>query len=461
MKNYASFNAIELLAIFGDSCDGFTSEWSSVGVSTDSRTIEQGNIFVALKGEKYDGHDNIPEAIAKGASAIIVSTKYISTADIPTIAVPDTLIALGELATFHRNRYNFPVIAVAGSNGKTSTKELIYSILSQRYRCLRTYKNFNNTIGVPQMLLQFSNDYDMAIIEIGTNMPGEISTLSNMVRPTYGIITNIGKEHLELLTDLDLVEIEETFLLGYLLNSNGKCFINADDLRLSKYRRVMINYLSYGIDSDADFNAAIEFDEHLHPTITFTLPSDTRSYKATLQAVGLAIAHNAVAAAAVGYGMGLSGDEIVAGLNAYVAASDGYARMVIEEIGGNRILNDCYNANPSSMVMSLKTLSMMRDSEYKVAVLGDMFELGDATLAEHIEVIEYSLMVADKVLLIGDNMLVAADSIQKQMHKIIHFSEVSEIATYIKDVLPTNCDILVKASRGMRLETLINLLKNN
>lgn len=476
IKNYAKFDYIEIQSIFTNAkTTNISDTWEAIGVSTDSRIVEKGNIFVALKGEKFDGHDCLEEAVQKGAAAIVISKQWFENntnssllKETPTVIAEDTLIALGELASFHRTRFNFPIIAVAGSNGKTSTKELINSVLSQKYKTIKTYKNFNNRIGVPLMMLSFSNEYEIAIIEIGTNMPGEILILSQLLQPNYGIITNIGKEHLELLHDLDEVEMEETFLFGQLLKIGGNCFINLDDERLKKYTKVIENNISYGLTDEADFTVRVEFDENLHPTLSYKVPyiDKEKEYSAKINAIGMAIALNGIAAAAVGYGFGLTGEEIAKGLESFEPTVEGYARMVVENINGIKILNDCYNANPSSMEISLRTLSMLQNCDYKIAVLGDMYELGECTKNEHINVINTALELVNEVIVIGEYMSEAALKIlnYKSKANLKMFKNFVDISENIKEYAKHNSDkktaLLVKGSRGMRMEELIERIKD-
>ena len=507
-NNYAKFNFYEIQAVFTNAeIININSDFQAIGVSTNSKTVESKNIFVALKGEKFDGHNFINEAISKNAAAIVVEKSWYNSKGVlhtpidtighmqyaptnfPLIIVENTLVALGELAFFHRMKFDFPVIAIAGSNGKTSTKELIYSVLSQKYKTLKTYKNFNNKIGVPLMMLQFSEEYEMAIIEIATNEPGEIATLSKMLSPNFGLITNIGKEHLELLKDLDEIEIEETFLFGHLLKTGGNCFINFDDERLKKYAKIIPNNISYGVSvchcglvpqspryfqgiphqvrndenkgNEADFKAEIDFDENLFPILKYKNPfsEEEKTYSAKINSVGLAIALNAVAAATVGFGMGLNGEEVTKGLENFSSTVDGYARMAIEEINGIKILNDCYNANPSSMEMSLKTLSLLKNFDTKIAILGDMFELGDSAEEEHKNIINLALEVANEVIVIGKNMTVAANAILVQKPVDIRiFADVLYIAEYISHFKNSNTVVLVKGSRGMKMEKLIEIM---
>ncbi|HRT67697.1 MAG TPA: Mur ligase family protein, partial [Bacteroidota bacterium] len=231
LKNKVKFSGIELTAIFGESSlQNIDLKIETTGVSIDTREIEQGNIFIALVGDNIDAHSKLQEAFDKGAALAIVNKDWYEKninymQNLPLILVKDTLKAFQRLAQFHRYKFNSDIIAVAGSNGKTTTKEMIAAVLSKKYRILKTYKNYNNQIGVPQMLLQLNDDIDIAVIEIGTNYPGEIMILSEMIAPTAGIITNIGREHLEGFIDLDGVELEETTLLGYLKKTEGMFFL--------------------------------------------------------------------------------------------------------------------------------------------------------------------------------------------------------------------------------------------
>lgn len=460
MKNTATFTLLELKsALTAIDFINFGNGINVSGVSTDTRTLEKNNIFIALKGEVFDGHDSLADAFKKEASAAIISENWFknhkNNIDFPAIVVKDTLKALAELAFFHRIRFNFPVIAVAGSNGKTSTKELIASVLSQRYKVLKTYKNFNNQIGVPLTMLQFDSTHQAAVVEIGTNSPGEISLLSELLKPDLGVITNIGKEHLEQLIDLEQVEIEETFLFRNLMKTGGVCFINCDDQRLAKYRNILKNSITYGTDKSQknDFNVEIELKNDLKPSLSFNINDE--NFVANLNAVGYAIALNATAAIPIGAYLGLTGSEIKAGLEAYRENSteQSYARMALQNIGKFLFLNDCYNANPDSMLMSIKTLLAYKQAKKHIAILGDMFELGEATEEEHSNVLENASNSLYKVLVTGKNMEQAAQ--KNKRNNIIYFETLEEIANYMKKLDDIeNTVFLLKGSRGMKMENI-------
>ena len=450
--NSTEFSRSELTEIFGEHNVFFLPE-STIGVSTDTRTLECGNIFIALKGEQFDGHYSLNSACKKGASVVVIEQRFrekLSTeiSSYPHIVVESTITALGQLGNYHRNRFRIPMVAIAGAAGKTSTKELTAHLLSQRFSTLKTQANFNNQIGVPLTLLQLTSEHTAAVIEIGTNEPGEIEILSAICAPTHGLITNIGKEHLEKLIDLDGVEHEETALFRALASTNGQILINMDDERLSNYTTDYPNSLTFGIEQPAAFHAMVEFNSQLQPMLTFS----GNKLQVQMQTIGLAAAYNAIAAAAVGFSLGMTSDEIRIGLEGFsVPEAHSYGRMNVESISNYTLINDCYNANPESMIIALKTLQLFPTNGKRIALLGDMRELGVSATEEHRTIIEQAVSAADIVVVIGEEMSSAVVSFpnvrvahsKKECAEIL-YSEISE-----GDVL------LVKGSRGMRLEEVI------
>ena len=476
MKNTAKFNYTEINKIFPSSklVNFNSTNWKSVGVSTDSRTLEKDNLFVAILGEKFDGHNSLEEVFLRGAAGAVVSQSWFEAnkkTDIVNkyqlIVVKDTVAALGQLANFHRNRFDIPIIAIGGSNGKTTTKDLIASVLATKYRVLKTYKSYNNHIGVPLMLFQLSNDYDIAVLEIGTNSPGEIETLAKIIEPTDGLITNIGLEHLEMLSNIDGVEIEETSLFAYLDRNEKRCFVNMDDERLSKYEGIVTNCYSYGIMTDSVHTLKIEFDSALHPILSISNNYIEELIMVRLNATGIAVAYNSIAAIAVGFAFGLTTLDVIKGLSDYKSdATNLYGRMIVETHKYMYILNDCYNANPSSMELALQTLHMFKYGETKIAVLGDMNELGINSNKEHIKTIKYALELADEVVVIGQNMQSAALVITQENPNanLKVFGNYYEIASYFRMFNTANIvktlAVLVKGSRYMEMERLIKMLKD-
>lgn len=459
MTNVAPFSYRDLQAVIGDAAAHLPADISIVGVSTDSRTLTDGNVFIALRGERFDGHDHVDRVLREGnASCAVVSEDYLhhAAADLRPrlIGVPDTLRALGSFAWWHRRRFGIPVIAIAGAAGKTSTKELTAAVVSQAFRVLKTEANYNNQVGTPLTLLQLAAEHQAAVIEIGTNEPGEIELLSAMVQPTHGLITNIGKEHLEKLIDLDGVEREETALFDYLNDHDGLAFVNADDERLRTYERKVGRTITFGLDHDADIRIGVTFDASLLPVVHII--KDTFTFRARLATPGIAAARNAVCAIAIGWSLQMSADEVRVGLESYdPPASHGYARMSVERMGGLTILNDTYNANPESMRVALDTLGRYPGTR-RLAVLGDMRELGDASEDEHMAILGEAASHADAVIVTGDEFRRAVERLDAP--HVLWCATHSGCVEQIRSLAGTEAIILVKGSRGMTMEKVIALL---
>ena len=458
MKNTASFTRADLVAALGPAAEHLSAALSVTGVSTDTRLIEPGNVFVALIGEKFDGHDHVNDAFAKGAALAIVQHPLSHHSD-RIIVVVSTLHALGSLAWYHRRRFHIPVVAIGGASGKTSTKELTAHVLSQRYHTLRTQANYNNQVGTPLTLLSLTNEHEAAVIEIGTNEPGEIELLAAMVQPTHGVITTIGPEHLEKLIDLDGVEKEETALFDYLQDHGGVMLVNVDDDRLRAYDhagRMAGRVITFGLEYPADLRPTVSFDRNLHPTMH--LVKDDITFRAPMQTVGLASALNATAAIAVGWSMQLSAEEMKLGLESYQPpAAHGYARMVVEHTSAATVLNDTYNANPQSMLIALQTLARYPATR-RLAVLGDMRELGAAAATEHDTLLAEAVTYADLVMVMGEDCVAAA---QRLNHPHVLVCDSHRLcADFVRENSCDGCVVLVKGSRGMRMEQVIHELRS-
>lgn len=463
LPNSVSFSYLDLIAIFGENnCNLNTPQIDNCGVCIDTRIIKSNDIFVALVGENQDAHNRINEAYEKGAAVCIINKSWYDShlSEIegkPFIIVNDTLEALGKLANFHRRKYDIPVIAIGGANGKTTTKEITAHLLEQRFKILKTHENFNNQLGVPLMLFQLDEQIQVAILEIGTNEPGEIYKLTNILEPTIGLITNIGKEHLEKLIDLDGVEQEEAFLFGYLAKNDALCLINEDDSRLKRYKAVVPKYINFGQSENASFRAEIYLSDELNPVITFK--TETGAKKAYLKTNGFTTALNAIAAASVAYAMEMSIDEIIAGLESFEnKLGHQYGRMLLEKVGKIRIINDCYNANPESMRAGINTLNNIKSDGKRIAVIADMRELGLATESEHIELLKYAIDNSDLVFTYGTEFEKAARKIDI-IDKLYSFSEQDKLTATLKKFVSAGDTILVKGSRSMKMENIVEFLK--
>lgn len=461
MKNFATFSAVDFAAIFKEEqLLNIDNNLETKGVSTDTRTITKGNLFVALKGEKFDAHELIEQAFNKGAIAAVVNRSWYdkNPVSFPLIIVDDTLDALGELAKYHRLRFDIKLVCVGGSNGKTTTKEMIASIFSQKYKTLKTYRNFNNRVGVPLMLLQLDDSYSAAVIEIATNQPGEISLLADIASPNYGVITNIGKEHLEQLMDLRGVELEETFLFGY-LRAKGISLINLDDPILAKYTKALENFHTYGVSKNAQVQGEITINEDLIPNLKVKFKSD--EININLKVFGYINAINALTAAAMGIVADIDYEHIKNGLENYEADPDtAYGRMRFENISGIKLINDCYNANPSSMRIAFDTFCKYQNKGKKIAVLGDMLELGSCSETEHINLLKFIENKANEIYLYGNEFKNAISKTDIK-NKFKHFDELEEISEKLLNTAKPDDLILVKGSRGMRLEKVIENFKSD
>lgn len=463
LPNYVEFNRIDLSVLFyEDALKNIKLRWKCRGVSIDSRTIEPQNLFIALKGQNIDAHTKVFEALEKGASACVVNKSWYDEnfsgiKKLPLIVVENTLKALGKLAQHHRRRFNIPIVAIAGSNGKTTTKDITAHLLSQKYNVLKTYENFNNQIGLPLMLFQLSRKHRIAVLEIGTNEPGEIDILTRILEPTHGLITNIGKEHLEKLIDLDGVEQEETYLFGYLRKVDGFSFINIDDERLRKYAFSVGRRLTYGTDPMAEVRAEIKFDRELHPELT--IKYGRKKAVAKMQTTGNTTALNAVAGTAVAFHFGLTSKQISEGLSTFtLPAEHKYGRMKVERVKNTTILNDCYNANPSSMSAAYFTLKEIFSMGKRVAVLGDMLELGEASFEEHLLALKKATECADNVLIVGTEMKKAFEAFAEKS-KIEYFDDKDLLGERLKNLIKDGDTVLVKGSRSMKMETVVEKLK--
>lgn len=462
ITNTAQYNFEDLYTIFGaSSMFNMDQSFSVKGVCTDTRLLEHGNLFVALAGENFDGHDYLSQAVEKGASAVLVSADKLKKGlEIPegtaVIAARDTLTALGVLARYHRDRFRIPVVAIAGSNGKTTTKDISAHILSQKFSLLSTQKNYNNKIGTALTLLQLEPKHNACLLEIGTNEFGEIGYLSEISNPTHGLVTNIGAEHLQNFGDLDGVEMEETALYGYLRQQGGQAIVNVSDPRLDKYADHMEKLIAYSYDGqEAHIQADIQPSKDATVIKIKLKDEDEFSYKLPVR--GRTSGINSVASFAIAMSLGMAKEEIVEALETYKPEKykEGYGRMAIYEVDGNLIINDTYNANADSTLKALDTLAEEGDEREKIAVLGDMRELGELSGEEHQRVLDKALEIADKVILIGEEYGRVFE-VSPKNNKLQWYPNVSKGKQSISGMVAgSGKAILYKGSRGMKMEELL------
>jgi len=427
------------------------------GVSTDSRTVRPGDLFVAIRGERVDGHAFLRDAFAKGAVAAVVSEDPTAEAGWPILVVDDTVKALGELARMHRRRFSLPVLAIAGSNGKTTTKEMIRQVLEERYRVLSTEGNHNNQIGVPETLFRLENAHEVAVVELGTNHPGELGDLCAVVEPTHGLVTGIGREHLEFFRTLQGVAKEEGTLYDALaVRKDGVAFVNADDLRVAARARRVRRRISYGMTARGVGirGTILGVDEQGCARLRCVYRKSGQGVEIELRVPGIHHAGNALAAATVGFAFSVPGRKIKERLERFRAVGK---RMEVLSVGGVTIFNDTYNANPDSMAAALQTLAVARVSGKRIAVLGDMLELGAVSAREHTRLgREAARIKLDYLLTIGEETKRTHAAAGKGF--AVHYDQKNVLAEYLAELVAPGDAVLVKGSRGMGMEDIVTFL---
>ncbi len=424
------------------------------GVSTDSRTISPGELFVALVGENFDGHAFVAGARQRGAVAVIVGRPVAEASRLPQIVVDDTLVALSRLARNHRRKFRIPVIAVAGSNGKTTTREMIAAILRTDRNVLSTAGNLNNHIGVPLTLLRLREEHEIAVVEIGTNHPGELAALLKILEPTHGLITNIGLEHLEFFGSLKGVAKEEGALFRSLAG-RGTAFVNADDSETVRLGKAVRRAVTFGFSRGLDVSgSALQFDARGCPEFRVGGKKVARSFPVRLPVPGAHTAANALAAAAAGVAFKVSPRRIQAVLQQFQAVSK---RMEVLSIAGVTIFNDTYNANPDSVIAGLKTLAGAAVQGKRIAVLADMKELGTGGPAEHARVgAVLSELGIEYLLTYGEAAKHYHDSAQVTF--AVHYDQKNVLAEYLAELITPGDAVLIKGSRGMAMEDVVSFL---
>jgi UDP-N-acetylmuramoyl-tripeptide--D-alanyl-D-alanine ligase len=430
------------------------------GVSTDSRTVAPGDLFVALRGENFDGHQFIKDVRAKGALGAIVDSTWAAHDQTrgAFLVVEDTTKAFGQLAYLYRKKFSIPVLAVAGSNGKTTTKDMVAAVLGMKYRVLCTQGNLNNHIGVPHTLLRLDESHGVAIVEIGTNHPGEIALLCRMLQPTHGLITTIGREHLEFFGTVEGVAKEEGVLFEHLGSTKeGFGFVNVNDPLVKQAAKPLKRKVNYGLLArGAGVRGRIlGFNETCCAILQFQGRQMKNPLRVELAIPGEHNAQNALAAAAVGLAFKVPATKIRRALEAFRPASK---RMEVKNVHGVMILNDSYNANPDSMMAALKTLAAATVSGKRIAVLGDMREVGPTGAAEH-EAIgkEAARLGIDYVLTFGD--LAKRISVGAGGPFALHYDQKNMLAEYLVELVAPGDAVLIKASRSMKLEDVATFLE--
>jgi UDP-N-acetylmuramoyl-tripeptide--D-alanyl-D-alanine ligase len=427
------------------------------GITTDTRAIRPDDLFVALKGEHFDGHDFIGKAVEKGAAGVLASREGTKVPGSKTalIMVDDTLRAFQQLARFHRQRFALPVIAVTGSNGKTTTKDMIFAALSSCYAVLKTEANYNNEIGLPLTLLQLQQGHEAAVVEMGMRGRGQITELAAIALPNVGVVTNVGETHMELLGSIENIAAAKAELVAA-IPREGFVVLNADN----EYVRAMgekaaARTLFFGINApDCDVKA-----DHIRGEgagTKFSVGYSGQHTEIFVPVPGRHNVYNALAAIAVGLGLGLSIDNIKAGLAGFTATG---MRSAVVKTADYTIVNDAYNASPASMAAAIDTLSQLAGGR-RVAVLGDMLELGRIAVEAHRRI---GRTLADR----GVEVVITVGSLARHIAEAAHEYGVGiaiachnhdEASRVLKERLRPGDTVLIKGSRGMKMELLLKTL---
>ncbi len=413
-------------------------------ITTDSRDCPEGAIFFALKGESFDGNQYATAALEKGCAYAVIDDGSIlegvkgTPLESRLILVDDVLKALQDLANTHRRHWGKTIIGVTGTNGKTTTKELVAAVLGKKYNVLYTQGNFNNHIGVPKTLLQLTPAHDIAVVEMGANHPGEIKTLVNIVEPQFGVITNVGKAHLLGFGSFEGVVRTKGELYDFLREHKGTAFINENNQHLMgiSHDLSIIRYGNNGSFLSSD------------PFLTFSFAGK----EVRTQLIGAYNTDNCLCAAAVGHQFGVSDDDIISALTEYTPTNN---RSMLRKTDSNDLIIDAYNANPTSMAAALDNFRLMK-AQNKMCILGAMRELGEASTEEHRKIITtLEAMGIDDVMLVGEEW---DEVVPEASAQFSLFKDITALCDYIKENPVKGHTILVKGSNSTRLIQSVELL---
>lgn len=428
-----------------------------VGVTTDSRAVIPGNLFIALRGERFDAHDFLPDVVAKGAAAVVVE-RMPAGLSVPALVVPDTRIALGEIAHQWRKQFAIPMIGVTGSNGKTTVKEMIASILQQAFgddRYLATRGNLNNEIGVPLTLLRLSDEHRAAVIELGMNHVGEIAQLASIAQPTVGLVNNAQREHQEFMQSVEAVARENGAVVEALPN-DGVAVFPTDDTFTPLWNKLAADQgrrrvVTFGLSADADVSCNYRVNSF---GSDLSLRINGFAFPVKLSAAGLHNVRNALAAAACCHAIGISVGAIAAGLTAFVPVNGRMQRKTA--LNGACVIDDTYNANPDSVLAAIDVLAQAQAP--RVLVLGDMGEVGHEGSRFHEEVGVHARQSRIEYLLTLGHLAQHSTSAFGAGAK--HFDDLEDLMQSLKTILVADATVLVKGSRFMQMERVVQQLVN-
>ena len=411
------------------------------GIATDSREVQKGDLYIAIAGERVDGHSFLKDVFNNGASAALVS-KVFNNIQGKQILVNDTISAIGKVSTFWRKQFDLPIIGITGSNGKTSTKELLKHILSAKFDIHATEGNYNTSIGLPLTLLQLTSFHGASILEMGANQPGDIKELCKIANPTHGLITNVAPAHLEGFGTIENIAKTKGALFESL--SKGVSFINITDNQVSKLK-IFGDKVTFGLTPDCDYPADLHHDEDSKITLTINaqeIPTNSSN---------LSFAKNVIATSAIAQELGIEWDAIIDRVQTFIPPK---GRCEVKNNGKITIIDDTYNANLESTIASIDYLKAFSGNGKRIFIFGDMLELGDSSITQH-------KAVGDKcndseinaVLTVGPETIATEGALRVEFHR--HYKNKVDLLKTLKEIVKDGDKVLVKGSRGMRMETII------
>lgn len=426
------------------------------GLATDSRKLQIGDMFIALKGENFDGHDYAKTAVKNGA-AIVLSHQKLSD-NTPYLLVEDTLTALHKLAKYYKSKFKIPFVAVTGSSGKTTTKDMIASVLSVKYSVLKTEGNFNNAIGLPLTLFGLEKSHEICVLEMGMSSLGEIELLADIVRPEAGVITNVGTAHIEKLQTRENILKAKTEIFTY-FDSGNTAVINGDDPMLQKLYGMPYRVVRYGLESKNECRA-LNIVEKGEAGISFDAEYQGQTENYNIPMPGIHNVYNALSAISIAKLYNLTRREIEEGLKNYKPS-----KMRMEVFTGKKntkIINDAYNANPDSMRAAINVLAGMESSGRRVCILGDMFELGEFAQEGHRMVGKFAAEnKIDVIFAVGKmaNEIIRGASMVGTNQLLCSYESVPDVIDNLNGIIKFNDTVLIKGSRGMYMENIVESLR--
>lgn len=420
--------------------------YQTSGICTDTRNIKPDSLFIALKGANFDGNEFVHQALENGARFAISSREELS--DNKSIFfVEDTLLFIQNLGRFHRRKFNIPVIGITGSNGKTTTKELVNAVLSRKFKTLCTTGNLNNHLGVPFTLLELNETHEIAIIEMGANKPGDIQELVDIAEPTCGLITGIGAAHIEGFGSLEGVIKTKSEMYDFLKIQQGLIFYNSNDEILQRQLGNYFNTFTYGVNESAQVQGRLD---KMTPYLNFSWKrNDGEFHAVSAKMVGAYNLINYLTAAAVGVHFGVSEAMISEALESYTPSNN---RSQVTETGRNTLIMDAYNANITSMKAALESFNSV-ERENKAVILGDMRELGALSAEAHQEIVDWLSAKSFKKFLVGEEF-----SKTDFDQSFLHFPNTNALVAHLQSNTLEGHFILVKGSRGIALEGVLKVL---